>query len=704
MINLACALAIVVAVLGVATLLPYLRKYNYFIQDKHTQPDVTQIMWIIGLQGALGFGVSCTALLILGCVGFISQLELIGFTSVFAILFIVQKLSSTLSHKKQAYSDASTNIQPPASRKNLLSLLSIHNLALVIFSAGVIVLLWVTMVPVIEIDDITYHLSVPKAYFNEGKIFPIPLNAHSNWTLLSEMSYLWAFGLHPQSVITPKLLELIRCILLAMLVAGFSGWLYKKKVGLVCGTLVLLFEEISRWGTLSHTDAGQALFLFAGIALIGKWFHHSATIHQSPATSHQQPVMLIYGSMLLGFGVAVKFTAGAIFSATVVSWLLTRLLYRGFAPQHKLSLPQLLKEMILLLFPALLVLSPWLIKNAIITGDPFYPFLYSIFPIKEDFLIPLNDFLKSAVHFDRYFDFSELNLKQFITHLHIIVSNARITNVNGFLFLFPLGVLFLILNKEFRVSVRQDANAMTTPDSPIKLIIREKEQSITSSSQHLTDYNATKIFLVLTTLFTIPFFLRSPYWRFFIGIYPVAIILFVGEVYLFLSSGKIRWLAEVFCAALLIYFSLHFVGYNRFNRPHFRIAELPPYYPTLTPSAEQYYYERFQPSIKIIRRVNATLSPRDRLLASYTHQTLPLLSVRFIPNAPMTSREAITTLVAQGKTAEEIAQWMNKYHITHILTEESLDSGTAKTFQNNYLKLLWQDPNSPAKLYWFKGY
>lgn len=698
MLSLVCALVILVAVLGVATVLPYLRRYNYFIfaktKTEHTHLDVTQWMWKVGIQGALGFGLSGNLLLILGGIGFISRALLIGFTALFVFLFIVQKFRAIPSRERQSSLQEQSGKQCVTLRERLIPQLNINNLALIIFVAGVIILLWVTMVPIIEIDDITYHLSVPKAYLNEGKIFPIPLNAHSNWTLLSEMSYLWAFALRPQNVITPKLLELLRCILLAMVVAGFSGWLYNKKVGLICGTLVLLFEEISRWGTISHTDAGQALFLVAGIVLIGKYLHH-------PASINQRLVMLIYGSALLGFGLAVKYTAGAIVSATIVSFLLTRLLYRTSSALYEPTGLPLLKEIALLLIPAGIVFSPWLIKNAIITGDPFYPFLYTIFPIKEDFLIPLGDFLKSTVNFDKYFALHDLNLREFITHLHIIVSNARITNVNGFLFLFPAGVLFLILNKQLKMHRGCNLSNDKASDAPAKYNFRKRKQDNPFPLQQSSGYEPAKIFLAFTVFFTIPFFVRSPYWRFFIGIYPVALILFVGETYLFLSSKKIKGVADVFFAALLVYFFIHFVDYNRFNRPSFCIAESPPYYPVLTSSAEQAYYERYQPSIKVIEKVNATLRPRDRLLASYTRQTLPLLSVRFIPNAPMTSREAITTLISRGKTADEIAQWMEKYEITHILTEESLNSGTAKIFLTNYLTPLWQDTTSRAKLYRF---
>jgi len=80
-----------------------------------------------------------------------------------------------------------------------------------------------------------------------------------------------AFGINQQDVITSKLLELSRGVLLALAAGGFAAWLYNTKVGFTCATMVLLFEELSRWGTTAHTDVGQGLFHFLGIALLAIW-------------------------------------------------------------------------------------------------------------------------------------------------------------------------------------------------------------------------------------------------------------------------------------------------------------------------------------------------------------------------------------------------------------------------------------------------
>jgi hypothetical protein len=67
-----------------------------------------------------------------------------------------------------------------------------------------------TLQPWLEIDTLTYHQSVPKAWLNEGRVFGVPFEAHSHWHFLSDVVNVWSFALLPSDTIAPKLLELIR--------------------------------------------------------------------------------------------------------------------------------------------------------------------------------------------------------------------------------------------------------------------------------------------------------------------------------------------------------------------------------------------------------------------------------------------------------------------------------------------------------------
>lgn len=599
--SLATALLITLAALGFSEVIPALRPSRYDLEGAGGGDRLTRAAWRLGLAAALGFGLSGTAILIIGAVGGISF-------SVFATLTITPVILLLM----RLYTARGGHVTSPSVMQ------PIECACTAIIIAGIGFLFWQTMMPDIDVDDITYHASVPKAWVMEGRIVPIPLNAHSNWHMLLEMSYLWSFALRPQDIVGAKLLEAIRCVLSVAAVAGFSGWIYGRRVALIAAACVLLMEEFFRYGTTADTDAGQALFQFTAMALIARWL-------DSPGERRY----LALGSLLLGFSLATKHTG----VLGVLPILAGTVAMRLYARRGRDGNPPLALEALALGGPMTLALLPWLGKNLLVTGNPVYPFFGMIFPAKEDFAIALADVNRYFTRDATWWEY----IKGLPTHLYVMNSNVRLGNVNGILFLGPLSALLLILNR------------------------REEGRGAIS---------AARMFPVVVAMLALPAFILSPFWRFMIGAYPIAFVPFAGEAMRLLDRRRPRVLATLLGFALLAYFSWNIVYYN-FNRQYYRRSlSVPPNRPTLTEAQRRAFYETYETSIHVIDRANEVVGPAGRLLASLAREPLPMLHVRFIPNAPCISREAVQTLANWGWDADRIAAWMHEKGITHILAED----------------------------------
>jgi 4-amino-4-deoxy-L-arabinose transferase-like glycosyltransferase len=214
-------------------------------------------------------------------------------------------------------------------------------------------LVW-ALAPPTAWDALDYHLTAPKLYLETGSVshpFDLP---HLGFPQLGEMLFTWGMGLAGERAAAPihwwygVLGVLALAVIGRRWLPGAAGWLAAAillsafSVVLLAGwpyvDLMLLFYATLAFWTLGH-------FLWSG-----------------PQTDW----WLLLSGLLAGLALSTKYTALALLPALGLSLLISRIRRPWLAVRCALLLGAV----------ALLVWSPWLLKNAVLTGNPTYPFFF----------------------------------------------------------------------------------------------------------------------------------------------------------------------------------------------------------------------------------------------------------------------------------------------------------------------------------------
>ncbi len=213
-------------------------------------------------------------------------------------------------------------------------------------------------VPELFYDSLVYHLGLPQMYVNEGRIIDTPHVYFSRGPMLIHMLYVLSLGIDTSSLAKLINWSLTMSGLGAIFVAcRLLGW---RKSAVWAALLVISMPvvQMNVWSTA--IDAGMSVFFLLSTIVLILWF-------QNP----DQLSWLCVAGLLAGAAFASKYT-GAV-TVIVLSVAAFVLMIK------KLPLPQIAKGMAGFALFACLIASPWLIRNRIWTGNPFYPILSSVF-------------------------------------------------------------------------------------------------------------------------------------------------------------------------------------------------------------------------------------------------------------------------------------------------------------------------------------
>ena len=208
-------------------------------------------------------------------------------------------------------------------------------------------------------DTLAYHLAVPKIWLHDGSIHYISFIHHSNFPLSVDALYIW--GLEWGGEAGAKMFSLMFGVFGAFALFGFA----RKRYGAPAAWWSLLAYigipmVIWECGT-GYIDVGNGLYGALGILF-------AAAMVADPEAKENPWLAGIF----LGACAGSKYTG--LQTIAVVG-----LVSLGYFLRLKANL----KGPVLAVVLALVVCSPWYIKNVVNTGNPVYPFFYSIFKGKN---------------------------------------------------------------------------------------------------------------------------------------------------------------------------------------------------------------------------------------------------------------------------------------------------------------------------------
>ena len=211
------------------------------------------------------------------------------------------------------------------------------------------------LAPPIKYDALVYHLVLPQFYLQSSKVIYDPQLMYWGMPQVGEMLFTWVAalaGLEAAAVLGWAL------GLLAML--GLLGYVLDRWgasaawVGLAALTAGTTFSASLAW---AYTDWLLLLFGLSMFILLVRW------------ASDGNPRTLMFAGVCAGLALGCKYTGGVALVTGIAVLLWERWRTRS-------SPVLILRQLSIFILPAIGVSLPWWIKNALATGNPFYPFFF----------------------------------------------------------------------------------------------------------------------------------------------------------------------------------------------------------------------------------------------------------------------------------------------------------------------------------------
>ncbi len=233
-------------------------------------------------------------------------------------------------------------------------------------------------------DTLAYHLAVPKMWIHDGRMHYVSFIHQSNFPLTVDGLYIWGldWGGQPGA----KAFSLCFAIYGAIALFGLGRARYGGNAGWWSVLAYVSIPMVAWEAGTAYIDVSNGLFVGLGILFAAEYARSEHGIRQSDGSSNFDPApsnsCLWLSAIFLGFAAGSKYTGlQTIFAVAVVlaaaAFLASRSAGKG-APSV-----QPLRSIAAAALLSLLIGSPWYVRNVINTGNPVFPFFYSVFKGKN---------------------------------------------------------------------------------------------------------------------------------------------------------------------------------------------------------------------------------------------------------------------------------------------------------------------------------
>ncbi len=214
------------------------------------------------------------------------------------------------------------------------------------------------LVPPVDWDTIAYHFAIPRLYLENHGIFYIPYIVHSNWPFNFEMLYTANLALG--SEIAPGIFNLFIFAVTVTVLTVEGARFYNIRSGLLAGAFYALIPDVQRYIGTGRVDGPMSLFGFLAIVALYQGLRVGTT------------KWFVLSGLLAGFTAGSKLTGASVEIVLGAILVVIVLMRRNPALDPR--------SIIIFAGTALLASAPWYVKSWIVTGNPVWPFLDSIFP------------------------------------------------------------------------------------------------------------------------------------------------------------------------------------------------------------------------------------------------------------------------------------------------------------------------------------
>ncbi len=231
------------------------------------------------------------------------------------------------------------------------------------------------MSPQTDFDMLAYHLGGPKEWFQLGQISRLPHNVYTNFPFLSEMLILsgmvlwgdWQWGSLAGQAVVAGFAPLSAIGLFA---AG-RRW-FSREAGCFAALVYLTSPWTYRISIYANAEGGLSCYLFA--SLYALLLYRDQFVDGEKTHREGFPFALLTG-LMAGSAMACKYT-GLITVVIPVGMLLAGI---GLYCAQQNRFRQVAVAALAFSVGVAASIGPWLLKNAVETGNPVYPLAVQIF-------------------------------------------------------------------------------------------------------------------------------------------------------------------------------------------------------------------------------------------------------------------------------------------------------------------------------------
>ncbi|MBI5696096.1 MAG: glycosyltransferase family 39 protein [Nitrospirae bacterium] len=295
-------------------------------------------------SAALGLGAFSLATLFIGLMG--------GFNDTVAGALSVVMLLLAAAGARRAWT--AVKAMPPVRRPGGLKLVF-----LALFAVLGVYLFAKAMRPAVFYDTITYHLGVPNYYLREGGIGYIPSDSFSNFPFMAEMLY--TLGMLLSGLKLAQASSVLVFLLTALAVYDFTRTFVKEVNPALPAIFILLTPAFLENSVLYTCDLHLTYYTLLAV--------YCFFLYERDGDPRLLALMGVFTGVCLG----TKYVALAsilIPAAAAVAYAAYRQRGRGAGDVVRVAA--------YFAVPAILVYAPWVVKNLVYTGNPFYPAFHGL--------------------------------------------------------------------------------------------------------------------------------------------------------------------------------------------------------------------------------------------------------------------------------------------------------------------------------------
>jgi hypothetical protein len=250
----------------------------------------------------------------------------------------------------------------PFSRSERLLLIALALIVLPMFLGA--------LTPPTDVDALGYHLVAPALFLSRHAVVASFDNIGVNYPINVDLLYL--FGLAAGSDIVAQLIHFAFAVIVSMGILAFAMRYLNRRIGLVGMVAFWLSPLVGLEASAPLIDLGQTLYEFLAVYAFFIW-----------RDSREPRRMVLIGAMI-GFALSSKYLAVVGLAVLVLFVVVDS--FRSASPRLGV------RNSVILVCVAIVIASPWYLKNLIWLGNPMYPFFLGNYGIDGNIRPPGGSF------------------------------------------------------------------------------------------------------------------------------------------------------------------------------------------------------------------------------------------------------------------------------------------------------------------------